>query len=152
MKKHFIEVKNNLLESTSRISLCLMLAYSNIARTYETLLTYDLRIRNTDLCFHLVSCHQKYFLSLKWKMLFLMSGNLLYVIVKICHSRSIHDVIGIVRYRRWCKGLQTWSFETFIISTTTSCALKLQQMQNLLLFGVALVSCLELIFREFSWC
>ena len=30
-------------------------------KTYEMLLTYDLRIRNTDPCFHLVSCYEKQF-------------------------------------------------------------------------------------------
>ena len=30
-------------------------------KTYETLLTYDLRIRNTDPSFQLVSCYEKHF-------------------------------------------------------------------------------------------
>ena len=37
--------------------------YSNIVKTYEVLLTYDLRIRNTDPRFHLVSCYKKHFRS-----------------------------------------------------------------------------------------
>ena len=37
-------------------SLCLILVHSNIVKTYETLLTYDLYIRNTDPRFHLVLC------------------------------------------------------------------------------------------------
>ena len=39
------------------------LACSNIVRTYEMLLTYDLHIRNTDPCFHFVSCYEKHFWS-----------------------------------------------------------------------------------------
>ena len=37
----------------------------NIVRTYEMLLTYNLRIRNTDPRFHLVLCYKKHFLGLK---------------------------------------------------------------------------------------
>ena len=33
--------------------------------TYKRPLTYDLRIRNTDSCFHLVSCYKKHVLGLK---------------------------------------------------------------------------------------
>ena len=52
MKKHFIGVKNLENFVTFYFSLCLILVYSNIVRTYETLLTYELRIRNTDPRFH----------------------------------------------------------------------------------------------------
>ena len=57
MKKHFIEAKMFTGFVTFSFFLCLTLVYSNIVRTYEMLLTYDLRIRNTDPCFHLVSCY-----------------------------------------------------------------------------------------------
>ena len=63
---------------TFYFALCVILAYSNIVRTYEMLLTYDLHIENTDPCFHLVSCYEKHFRS-QTKILFLISGNLLYV-------------------------------------------------------------------------
>ena len=65
MKKHFIEAKNFYWFCHILFALCLILVYSNIVRTYETLLTYDLRIRNTDPCFHLVLCYKKQFLGLK---------------------------------------------------------------------------------------
>ena len=76
MKKHLFDVKNRLLKNiipvyllagfvTIYFGLCLILVYSNIVRTYETLLTYDLCIRNTDLRFHLVSCYKKHFSGLK---------------------------------------------------------------------------------------
>ena len=59
MKKHF---DKNLADFVAfYFALCLISVYSNIVRTYETLLTYDLRIRNTDPCFHLVSSYKKYF-------------------------------------------------------------------------------------------
>ena len=46
MKKRFIN--NNLAGFvTFYFALCLRLVYSNIVKTYETLLTYDVRIRNT---------------------------------------------------------------------------------------------------------
>ena len=41
MKKHFID-KNLAGFVTFYFALCLILVYSNIVRTYETLLTYDL--------------------------------------------------------------------------------------------------------------
>ena len=60
MKKHFIYT--NLADFvTFYFALCLILVYSNIVRTYETLLTYDLRMRNTDPRFHLVSSYEKHF-------------------------------------------------------------------------------------------
>ena len=65
MKKHFIEVKHHLLKSINLNITIIILMYSNFARTYETLLTYDLRIRNTDPCFQSVSCYKKQFLGLK---------------------------------------------------------------------------------------
>ena len=45
------------------ILLCLVsyISVLNIVKTYETLLTYDLRIKNTDPHFHLVSCYKKHF-------------------------------------------------------------------------------------------
>ena len=48
---------------TFYFALCLILAYSNIVRTYEMLSTYDLHIRIilTLACFHLVSCYEKHF-------------------------------------------------------------------------------------------
>ena len=64
MKKHFIEAKTFTGFVTFSFALCLISVYSNIVRTYEILLTYDLRIRNTDPCFHLVSCYKKHFLGL----------------------------------------------------------------------------------------
>ena len=45
------------------------------------LLTYNLRIRNADPHFHLISCYKKHFLGLKWKILFLICGMLLYPIL-----------------------------------------------------------------------
>ena len=60
MKKHYIEAKN-FTGFVTLFALCLILVYSNIVRTYETLLTYDLRIRNTDPCFHLFLCYKKHF-------------------------------------------------------------------------------------------
>ena len=39
---------------TLYFALCLILMHSNIVKTYETLLTYDLCIRNTDPHFHLL--------------------------------------------------------------------------------------------------
>ena len=47
------------------------------------LLSYNLRIRNTDPRLHIVSCYKKHFLGLKLKMLFLVCGMLLYL-DKIC--------------------------------------------------------------------
>ena len=51
MKKHVIN-KNLAGFVTFHCALCLTLVYSNIVKTYETLLTYDLHIRNTDPHFH----------------------------------------------------------------------------------------------------
>ena len=45
----------------SNFALRLILVYSNIVRTSEMLLTYDLRTRNTDPHFHFVSCYKKHF-------------------------------------------------------------------------------------------
>ena len=58
MKKHFIEAKNFGGFDTFYLP-CV------IVRTYEMLLTYNLRIRNTDPRFHLVMCYKKHFLGLK---------------------------------------------------------------------------------------
>ena len=45
-----------------------MLVYSDIVMTYETLLTYDVRIRNTtDPRFHLVLCYRKHFFESQMK-------------------------------------------------------------------------------------
>ena len=54
MKKHFI---NKTLAGfvSFYFALCLILVYSNIVKTYEMLLNCELRIRNTDPHFHLVS-------------------------------------------------------------------------------------------------
>ena len=62
MKDHFI---NNDLAGfiTFYFALCLILVYSNVVKTYESLFTYDLRIRNTKPRFHLVSCYKKHFWS-----------------------------------------------------------------------------------------
>ena len=60
MKKHFIDKKLAGFV-TFCFALCLILVYSNIVRTYETLLTYNLRRKNTDPRFHLVSCYKKNF-------------------------------------------------------------------------------------------
>ena len=49
MKKHFIEIKNLAGFVTFYFALCLILVYSNTVRAYETILTYDLLMRNTDL-------------------------------------------------------------------------------------------------------
>ena len=56
MKKHFIEAK-----TFGGFVTFYCLVKSNIVRTYEMLLTYNLRIRNTDPRFHLVSCYKKHF-------------------------------------------------------------------------------------------
>ena len=60
---------------TFYFALCLILVYSNIVRTYEMLLTYNLHIRNTDPCFHLVSCYGKHFLLSNEKRSFLSAGT-----------------------------------------------------------------------------
>ena len=60
---------------TFYFALCLILAYSNIVRTYEMLLTYDLHMRNTDPCFHLVSCYKKHLLVSNKKCCFLSAGT-----------------------------------------------------------------------------
>ena len=60
MKKHFFN-KNLAGFFTFYFVLCLILVYSNIVKTHEILLTYDLRVRNTDPRFHLVSCYEKHF-------------------------------------------------------------------------------------------
>ena len=62
MKKHFIN-KDLAGFVTFYFALCLILVYSNIVKTYEMLLTYNIHIRNTDPCFHLVSCYEKHFRS-----------------------------------------------------------------------------------------
>ena len=78
---------------TFHFALCLKLVYSNIVRTYETLLTYDLYIRNTDPRFNLVSYYKKHFLGLKWKMLFLISRYLLYEwhLAYLSKLRDVHN-------------------------------------------------------------
>ena len=48
-----------------------LLVNSNIVKTYETLLTYDFLIRNTDPRFHLVSCYKKHF----WGYLLYLLGH-----------------------------------------------------------------------------
>ena len=63
IKKHFIEVKNLAGFITFYCALCPILVCSGIVRTYETLLTYDLGIRNTGPRLQLVSCYIKHFLS-----------------------------------------------------------------------------------------
>ena len=59
MKKHFIEVKK--FDWFCHILFCFVsyISVLNIVRTYETLLTYDFRIRNTDPLFHLLLCYVK---------------------------------------------------------------------------------------------
>ena len=59
-KKYFIN-KNLAGFVTFYFALCLILMYINIVRTYETLLTQDLRIRNTEPPFDLASCNKKHF-------------------------------------------------------------------------------------------
>ena len=60
MKKHIVN-KNLAGFVTFYFVLCLILVYSNIVKTYETLLTYyDLCVRNTDPHFHLVSSYKKH--------------------------------------------------------------------------------------------
>ena len=66
MKKHFIN-KNLAGFVVFYFALCLILVYSNIVRTHERLLTCDLHIRNTDPCFHLVSCYKKHFFRSQMK-------------------------------------------------------------------------------------
>ena len=60
IKKHFIH-KNLAGFVTFHFALCLTLASSNIVKTYESLLTYDLRIKGTDPRFHLVLCYKIHF-------------------------------------------------------------------------------------------
>ena len=62
LKKQFVN-KNLAGFFTFYFALCFILVYSNIVKTYETLLTYDLHIRNTDPRFHLVSFKKKHFRS-----------------------------------------------------------------------------------------
>ena len=57
------------------------LVYSNNVGSYETLLTYTPRIKTLTLIFT--------FLGLKWKMLFLISGNLLYC-SEVIALKSLH--------------------------------------------------------------
>ena len=70
--------------------------YSNNVTTYEMLLIYDLRIRNTDLCFHLVSCYKKRFLGLKLKMLFLIYGMLVYIFKKSSLVMLLKLILSII--------------------------------------------------------
>ena len=58
MKKYFIAVSNLAGFVTFHFALYLILAYSVIVRTCETILTHDLRVRNTGPRFHLVSCYR----------------------------------------------------------------------------------------------
>ena len=51
MKKHFTKAKN----FGGLVTFCLPCVIK-LVRTHELLLTYNLRIRNTDPRFHLVSC------------------------------------------------------------------------------------------------
>ena len=60
MKEHFIN-KNLAGFVTFYFASCPILVYSNNVKTYETLLTYNLRLRNTDPRVRLVSCHKKHF-------------------------------------------------------------------------------------------
>ena len=60
MKNHVIN-RNLAGFITFYFSLCLILVYSNIVKTYETLLIYDLHLRKNYPRFHLVSCYKKHF-------------------------------------------------------------------------------------------
>ena len=60
MEKHFINKKVAGFV-TFHFALCLIFVYSNIVKTYETLLTYGLRIRNCYPSFHVISCYKKHF-------------------------------------------------------------------------------------------
>ena len=59
---------------TFYFALCLILVYSKIVKACEMLLTNNLHIRNTDPCFHLVSCYKKHFLISNEKCCFLYVG------------------------------------------------------------------------------
>ena len=72
----FVLNKNVVGFVTFYFALCLRSVYSIIVRTDEMLLTYDLRIRNSEPHFHSVSCYKKHILGLKWKLLFFYKWEL----------------------------------------------------------------------------
>ena len=99
---------------TFYFALCLILVYSNIVKACEMLLTNNLRIRNTDPCFHLASCYKKHFLISNEKWCFLYVG---------CYCTCMIDV--------FCKNMTATSHCNDRQSTFKSAKIIVKKYENL---------------------